>query len=383
MLLFAAVATFLLWWGGFRIVVGWKSWFLFLLCTTLLMIACCFLVCDIVVVYRHSGKRIRRIVLVGSSADMLELYNELKDDPFHGFRIYGYFDDNGENLLPPECKRLGKSSGVVEYLINHREIKECYCCLPAVQREEIVSVARYCENHFVHFYSVPEVRDYLRHKTYFNMVGNVPYLSLHKEPLANVGNQIVKRVFDIVFSLVFLCTLFLPVLLVVAVIIKLTMPGPIFFLQKRTGLSGKTFYCIKFRSMKVNSDADVVQATADDPRKTRWGDFMRRKNIDELPQFINVLLGDMSIVGPRPHMVMHTEEYSQLIDKYMLRHWVKPGITGLSQVMGFRGETRELWQMRGRGRNDSWYIEHWSLKLDLCIICKTVTNAVHGDCKAY
>jgi putative colanic acid biosynthesis UDP-glucose lipid carrier transferase len=135
--------------------------------------------------------------------------------------------------------------------------------------------------------------------------------------------------------------------------------------------------------MKVNSDADVVQATADDPRKTRWGDFMRRKNIDELPQFINVLLGDMSIVGPRPHMVMHTEEYSQLIDKYMLRHWVKPGITGLSQVMGFRGETRELWQMRGRVRNDIWYIEHWSFKLDLYIICKTVTNAVHGDCKAY
>ena len=382
MLLFVVVATPLLRWGKIRI-LSWENYFLFLLCTTLLMIAVCFLLCDIVVVYRHSGRRVRKIVLVGCSADMVELYRELMDNSLSGFRIYGYFGDSVERLLPPECRRLGQTDDVVEYLKNHREIKECYCCLPAVQREEIVSVARYCENHFVHFYSVPEVRDYLRHKTYFNMVGNVPYLSLHKEPLANVGNQIVKRVFDIVFSLVFLCTLFLPVLLVVAVIIKLTMPGPIFFLQKRTGLSGKTFYCIKFRSMKVNSDADVVQATADDPRKTRWGDFMRRKNIDELPQFINVLLGDMSIVGPRPHMVMHTEEYSQLIDKYMLRHWVKPGITGLSQVMGFRGETRELWQMRGRVRNDIWYIEHWSFRLDLYIICKTVANAVHGDCKAY
>ena len=382
MLLFAVVATPLLRWGKIRI-LSWENYFLFLLCTTLLMIAVCFLLCDIVVVYRHSGRRVRKIVLVGCSADMVELYRELMDNSLSGFRIYGYFGDSMERLLPPECRRLGQTDDVVEYLKNHREIKECYCCLPAVQREEIVSVARYCENHFVHFYSVPEVRDYLRHKMYFNMVGNVPYLSLHKEPLAKVGNQIVKRLFDIVFSLVFLCTLFLPVLLVVAVIIKLTMPGPIFFLQKRTGLSGKTFYCIKFRSMKVNSDADVVQATADDPRKTRWGDFMRRKNIDELPQFINVLLGDMSIVGPRPHMVMHTEEYSQLIDKYMLRHWVKPGITGLSQVMGFRGETRELWQMRGRVRNDIWYIEHWSFKLDLYIICKTVTNAVHGDCKAY
>lgn len=382
MLLFAAVSTPLIVLGNFR-VGSWENYYLFLLYATLLMIAVCFVLCDIVVFYRHSGKRIRKIVLIGCSADMVELYNELTGGSLSGFDVCGYFDNGGEKLLPPECRRLGQPDDVVQYLKNHKEIRECYCCLPAVEREEIVSVARYCENHFVHFYSVPEVREYLRHRTYVNMIGDVPYLSLHNEPLASAGNRALKRAFDVVFSLLFLCTLFIPVLLVVAVVSKITMPGPLFFLQKRTGLSGKSFYCIKFRSMKVNASADTLQATEHDPRKTRWGNIMRKTNIDELPQFINVLVGDMSVVGPRPHMVMHTEEYSQLIDKYMLRHWVKPGITGLSQVMGYRGETKELWQMKGRVRNDIWYIEHWSFKLDLCIICKTVTNAVHGDCKAY
>ena len=161
------------------------------------------------------------------------------------------------------------------------------------------------------------------------------------------------------------------------------MPGPLFFRQKRNGLNDKVFYCIKFRSMRVNDDADKVQATKDDPRKTKWGNIMRKTNIDELPQFINVLLGDMSVVGPRPHMLKHTEEYSQLIDKYMVRHFVRPGITGWSQVTGFRGETKELSQMEGRVKGDIWYIEHWTFWLDLYIIFKTIANAIRGEKEAY
>lgn len=161
------------------------------------------------------------------------------------------------------------------------------------------------------------------------------------------------------------------------------MPGPIFFRQKRNGLNDKEFYCYKFRSMKVNAEADTLQATKDDPRKTRWGNIMRKTNIDELPQFINVLLGDMSIVGPRPHMLKHTEEYSKLINKYMVRHFVKPGITGWSQVTGYRGETKELKDMEGRVIGDIWYIEHWSFWLDIYIIYKTVRNAIHGEKNAY
>ena len=239
-------------------------------------------------------------------------------------------------------------------------------------------------NNVVHFYSVPNVSNYLHHRMYFNMIGSVPYLSFFRDPLSSsVQNRVIKRTFDIVFSLTFLCTIFPIVLLVVAVITKITMPGPLFFRQKRNGLNDKVFYCIKFRSMKVNDDADKVQATKDDPRKIKWGNIMRKTNIDELPQFINVLLGDMSVVGPRPHMLKHTEEYSQLIDKYMVRHFVRPGITGWSQVTGFRGETKELSQMEGRVKGDIWYIEHWTFWLDLYIIFKTIANAIRGEKEAY
>ena len=247
----------------------------------------------------------------------------------------------------------------------------------------IISLLNYCENHLVRFYSVPNLRNYLQNRVYFNMIGNVPYLSLREDPLNRTGNKILKRTFDLVFSLCFLCTLFIPILLVVTIITKITMPGPIFFKQKRNGLNDKEFYCYKFRSMKVNADADRVQATKDDPRKTKWGNIMRKTNIDELPQFINVLKGEMSVVGPRPHMLKHTEEYSKVINKYMVRHFVKPGITGWSQVTGFRGETKELKDMEGRIQGDIWYIEHWSFWLDLYIIYKTVANVIRGDKNAY
>ena len=154
-------------------------------------------------------------------------------------------------------------------------------------------------------------------------------------------------------------------------------------LQERSGENGQTFRCIKFRSMRVNADADRVQATRDDPRKTRFGDFLRRSSIDELPQFINVLRGDMSIVGPRPHMLQHTEQYSKLINKYMVRHLIKPGITGWAQVTGYRGETHSLSQMEGRVRRDIWYLENWSLLLDIRIIFMTVWNALRQDENAY
>ena len=223
----------------------------------------------------------------------------------------------------------------------------------------------------------------MHHRMYFNMLNKVPYLSLYREPLSIPENRLLKRTFDIVVSGLFLVTLFPIVLILVALITKITMPGPIFFRQKRTGYNGKEFYCIKFRSMKVNSQADTLQATKNDPRKTKWGDIMRKTNIDELPQFVNVFIGDMSIVGPRPHMLKHTDEYSKLIDMYMVRHYIKPGVTGWSQVTGFRGETKELYQMEGRVKGDIWYMEHWNLWLDIYIIYKTVANVLIGDKEAY
>ena len=196
-------------------------------------------------------------------------------------------------------------------------------------------------------------------------------------------NRLLKRAIDLFFSLVFLCTVFPFVYIIIGTAIKLSSPGPIFFKQKRSGENGNEFWCYKFRSMRVNIDSDELQATANDPRKTKIGDFIRKASIDELPQFINVLLGQMSVVGPRPHMLKHTEEYSRLIDKYMVRHLVKPGITGWAQVTGYRGETKELWQMEGRVQRDVWYLEHWTFLLDLYIIYKTIRNAIQGEKEAY
>lgn len=192
----------------------------------------------------------------------------------------------------------------------------------------------------------------------------------------------IKRGFDIAFSFVvcFVLLFFIPF---IALIIKIQSHGPVFFVQERTGLAGRTFHCLKFRSMRLNGECDKKQCQKHDPRVFPFGRFLRRTNLDELPQFINVLIGDMSVVGPRPHMLYHTETYSKLIPKYMRRHVCRPGITGWAQVTGFRGETQELWQMKGRVSRDLWYIEHWSPWLDLRIILMTVKNIFVSDDKAY
>ena len=219
-------------------------------------------------------------------------------------------------------------------------------------------------------------------RLFLRSIGNIPIFTLRKEPLSNPIRKFGKRLFDLVFSSLFL--LVSPVLFIpIAIAVKISSPGPVFFKQKRSGLLGKEFYCYKFRTMRQNKNSDLLQATKDDPRKTRVGDFLRRTSLDELPQFINVFKGDMSIVGPRPHMLKHTEDYSKIIDQYMLRLLIKPGITGWAQVNGFRGETRELWQMEKRVEFDIWYIENWNFWLDLKIIVLTVLNAFRGEKNAF
>lgn len=360
-----------------------KRFFLyyFLLCTVcLIFYRLFFRFC--IQLYRSHGGNYRTVLYLGSTENMAELYHEMASDATTGYRVLGYFDTAPNAKFPASCMYLGKPDQVTDYLASHR-VNQLYCCLPSALSQYIVPVINYCENHLVHFYSVPNVRNYLRHRMHMEMIGSVPILSIRKEPLAQLENRLLKRAFDVVVSLLFLCTLFPIIFLIAGVIIKITSPGPIFFSQKRNGLNNKEFWCYKFRSMKMNNEADTRQATPDDPRKTKFGDFMRRTNIDELPQFINVLLGDMSIVGPRPHMLKHTEEYSQIINKYMVRHFIKPGITGWAQVTGFRGETRKPEEMEGRVKADIWYMEHWSFLLDLYILYKTVTNTLHKDKKAY
>lgn len=332
-------------------------------------------------IYRRKGGNRRTVALVGDGSNMVELYEEMTADPTSGFKVVGYFAEHPSDNYPKECHYLGTPQEVIPYL-KKSKAEQLYCGLTSSHSKEILPIISYCENNLIHFYSVPNVRNYLKRRMHLELIGNVPVLDIRQEPLAQPENRLAKRLFDIVFSLLFLCTIFPIIFIIIGLAIKITSPGPIFFKQKRSGEKNKEFWCYKFRSMRVNKDSDKVQATLNDPRKTRLGNFMRKTSIDELPQFINVLLGDMSVVGPRPHMLKHTEEYSKLIDKYMVRHLVKPGITG-AQVTGFRGETKELWQMEGRVERDIWYLEHETFMLDLYIIYKTVKNAVKGEKEAY
>ena len=333
-------------------------------------------------IYRRKGGNRRTVALVGDGSNMVELYEEMTADPTSGFKVVGYFAERPSDNYPKECRYLGTPQEVIPYL-KKGKTEQLYCGLASSHSKEILPIISYCENNLIHFYSVPNVRNYLKRRMHLELIGSVPVLDIRQEPLAQPENRLAKRLFDIVFSLLFLCTIFPIIFIIIGLAIKITSPGPIFFKQKCSGEENKEFWCYKFRSMRVNKDSDKVQATLNDPRKTRLGNFMRKTSIDELPQFINVLLGDMSVVGPRPHMLKHTEEYSKLIDKYMVRHLVKPGITGWAQVTGFRGETRELWQMEGRVERDIWYLEHWTFMLDLYIIYKTVKNAVRGEKEAY
>jgi len=214
-------------------------------------------------------------------------------------------------------------------------------------------------------------------------VNQTPGMEIPVLALDESQNQFVKRVFDIVFSLLFLVLVLSWLLPIIAILIKLDSKGPVFYNQLRNGRSNKPFRCIKFRTMVTASDRDFKQATRDDTRITRFGKFLRKSSIDELPQFINVLIGDMSIIGPRPHPIKLNEQFLPLISNLMSRHYVKPGITGLAQCMGYRGETRDLSDMENRIRLDRFYIENWSFWLDVKIIVLTVVSLVRGSEKAY
>ncbi len=243
-------------------------------------------------------------------------------------------------------------------------------------------VMQLADEHVLQFYYVPQLSRYVSRRSELSNIGQVSVMNIRINPLQSIINRYSKRAFDLLFSSVALiCSpvIFIPV----ALAIKLTSPGPVFFKQKRTGYLGREFDCYKFRTMRVNDKSDTLQATRTDSRITPVGRFLRHTSLDELPQFINVWLGDMSVVGPRPHMIKHTDDYRRIVNKYMVRHLIKPGITGWAQINGLRGQTEELWQMEKRVEADIWYIEHWHFMLDIKIIVLTVINAFRGEDNAF
>jgi len=330
--------------------------------------------------YRRKGHNYKSVIIVGGGLNGVGVYNELSAIEY-GFRVLGFFDDNPmtKNAMP---NYRGSISKIEEFCTKYK-IDEIYCTLPGNQEGKILKLINFSENNMIRFYLVPEFYKYMRRRMNLRFLQSTPIIAIRKEPLQYLYNRILKRTFDLVFSAVVLVTIFPIIYAVFGSIIKLTSSGPVFFKQKRTGLQGEVFDCYKFRSMRPNKDADTVATTESDPRVTRIGSFMRKTSIDEIPQFINVFFGDMSVVGPRPHMIQQTQLYVSLIDKFMVRHLIKPGITGWAQISGYRGETKTIQQMESRFRADVWYIENWTFLLDIKIIAVTIINLFKGDDKAY
>lgn len=336
--------------------------------------------------FRHIGHNTRTVVIVGTEDVAFELYDELiEGQTFRGYRIQGFFGLERKDKMPAGSRLIGSVRDFHEWIKTHRP-DEIYCTLePGLYERDVNKIIRVCNEQFIEFFFVPSFKGYPKRRMMVRSIGGVKFIKLHEEPMNSPAAKIYKRTMDVVVSGLFLCTAYPLVVLFVWLGNKITgNVGPLYFRQARTGYNGKSFYIYKFRSMKVNKDADKVQATKDDPRKTPFGDFLRRSSIDELPQFINVFIGDMSVIGPRPHMEYHTEMYSRLIGDYMVRHLAKPGITGWAQINGCRGETKTVEEMENRVKHDIWYIEHWTPLLDIEIIFKTVWQVMPGhDKQAY
>ena len=339
--------------------------------------------------FRQLGMNTRTVTFVGDDSELSTLYTMLKGNPTLGYRVVGLYtnanpiaeQDEKDNKIPV----FGTVSDLIEAVEREEPLTlgdELYVCLSRREREKVKILSDYCDRHVIRFYYVPISVEQLGMRLKRELYEDMELFTTYEVPLEYPMHKSLKRLFDLVMSLIVLIV-GIPLLPIVALIIKIQSPGPVFFRQERTGYNGKNFLCYKFRSMRVNKDADKLQATENDPRKFPFGNFMRKYNIDELPQFWNVFKGDMSVVGPRPHMLYHTEKYSQLIERYMVRHFVKPGITGWAQVTGYRGETRELWQMEKRVKQDIWYIENWTIWLDLRIIWMTFRTMFVHDKKAY
>lgn len=336
--------------------------------------------------FRKFGHNTRHVVIIGASENSISLYDELMyGQVMTGYVVDGFFSSLNNVQSPKDTSFLGKIDDFFTW-IEGNNTDEIYCSLPPSKYQDIINrIIHICNDNFIDFFFVPNMDGYPKRKMNFSNFGKVTVIKLREEPLNSPWAKLLKRSTDVIFSLLILCSIYpCSVVLVWLGNILTGDMGPLFFKQKRTGYNGMEFWMYKFRSMKASATSDTLQATKDDPRKTRFGNFIRRTSIDELPQFINVLKGDMSIIGPRPHMEYHTEIYGSLISNYMVRHLAKPGITGWAQVNGCRGETKTTDEMIKRVEHDIWYIEHWSPLLDADIVLKTLWQLLPGhDKQAY
>ncbi len=333
--------------------------------------------------HRRRQLRTRSVVVVGAGHLAARLARALQSRPELDSEFLGYFDDRSEEREGAEglhTGRLGNLADAAAYIRSHG-VSEVHITLPVGAQPRMRALVEQLQNTTATIYVVPDVSGVSVIQGRLQDIDGIPMVGICDTPFTGT-DQLVKRASDLVLASVIL-VLISPVLLAVAIGVKASSPGPVLFKQRRNGLNGQEILVYKFRSMRVMENGAVVrQATRNDPRLTRFGAFIRRTSLDELPQFINVLQGRMSIVGPRPHAVAHNEHYCEVVRAYMARHKVKPGITGWAQIHGHRGETDTLEKMQARVEYDLEYLRHWSLALDLKIILRTV-RVVFKDDSAY
>ncbi|MHB1177070.1 MAG: undecaprenyl-phosphate glucose phosphotransferase, partial [Daejeonella sp.] len=339
--------------------------------------------------YLHSivykGELLNHILLIGSTPAAKDFYDTINYHYYYGYKCIGFLDNDNTKLNG--CKYLGRVDSLSEVLSEHH-IDEVILALPNSQHDTIKSSIETCDYHAKRIRIIPDLYLYTSSNIQINTIGLLPVINLRSLPLDKIENKVLKRIFDVLFSIIFFVTIGWFMMALVAIFIKLSSKGPVFFRQERWGLNNKKITCYKFRTMysgspETDMNGEFRQATKNDERVTPLGKFLREWNIDEFPQFWNVLLGNMSVVGPRPHVTPLNLASVESVDRYLLRHLVKPGITGWAQVNGSRGETSQPGAMQRRVNYDLYYIHKWTFWLDCQIILQTIINIIKGDDHAY
>lgn len=327
--------------------------------------------------YRSKENHKTKVVVVGWDKNLKKV-RAIFDSPDHNYEYVGFFD----NKTSSSRTYLGPIECCFQYIFENN-ISEVYCIASKLSKDEIKSLMHIADNSLKRIKIIPDNKELFSRAMSIELYGTVPVLNLRASPLEMEYANLLKRTFDIVFSLLVIIGILSWLTPLVYLVQRFDSKGPLFFKQSRHGVNRETFLCYKFRSMTQTKESDTLMASKNDMRITKLGRILRKTSIDELPQFYNVLKGDMSVVGPRPHMELHTQQFQNSVDKYLVRHFLKPGITGLAQIKGYRGEIVDQSDIVNRVKYDIFYMEKWSLRLDIKIIYLTVYNALKGDTKAY
>ncbi len=335
---------------------------------------------------RRKGKNIRNLLVIGSGELALKFKEMVKSNPDFGYHFVGLLTEKKSDEKPADV--LGNLDGF-ENMIQSEKIEEVVIAVDEASAGFLNSVIKICNRNAVKAHIIPEYLNYLSSRLQVSTFGEFPIITIRKEPLEEVQWRILKRTFDIIFSFLVLLLIFSWLIPLIFIISKITSPGPVFYIQDRYGAKNKKFRCYKFRTMNVidsSREASFNPVVEDDKRVTKFGRFLRRTNLDELPQFLNVLKGDMSVVGPRPQPIRYYDQYKEIVEEIKLRHIVKPGLTGWAQIHGLRGDPvdRDEFKVRTRKRieYDLWYIENWTFTLDLQIIFTTIWQMLKGKTNA-